>query len=74
MDCFLYHDELFLSGFLLLIESSSFVPRAINCNKEDLTTMLSLTQDDDHQSSDVLLSIFYFGRVDRRVAKVNKDR
>ena len=47
----------FSSGFILLTEPSSCVPGDINCNKEDLTIMSSLTQDDDNQSSDVLLYI-----------------
>ena len=72
--CFVYHGQLFLPGFLLLTEPSSCVPGAINCNKEDLTIMSSLTQDDDHQSSDVLLSIWMCNKVDMRGAKENKER
>ena len=35
--------------------------------------MSSLTQDDDHQSSNVLLSIWECDKVDRRVSKGNKQ-
>ena len=53
-----YHGHMFLPVFILLTEPSSCVSGAINCNKEDLTIMPSVTQDDDHQISDVLLSIW----------------
>ena len=66
------HGQLFLPGFLLLIEPYSLVSGAIKCNKEYLTTMSSLTQDNDHQSSDVLLLIWECDRVERRVEKRNK--
>ena len=36
--------------------------------------MSSVTQDDVNQSSDVLVSIWECGKVDRRGAKGNKDR
>ena len=36
--------------------------------------MASLTQDDDHKSSDVFLSIFECDKVDRRGANGNKER
>ena len=49
------HGQLFLPGFLLLTEPSSCVSGDINHNKEYLTIMSSITQDDDHKSSDVLL-------------------
>ena len=49
--CCVYRGQLFLTGFILLIEPSSCVKGAINCNKEDLTIMSSHTQDDDHQFS-----------------------
>ena len=65
---------MFLPGFILLTEPSSCSPGYINCNKKDLTTISSLTQDDDNQISDVLLSIFYYDKVDRRLAKGIKDR
>ena len=63
-----YHGQLFLNGFLLLTEPSYFVPVAINYNKEDLEIMSSLTQDDDHKSSDFLLSVWECDKVDRRGA------
>ena len=55
--CCVYHGQLSLPEFLLLTETSLCVPGDINCNKEDMTIMSSVTQDDDDQSSDVLLSI-----------------
>ena len=67
--CCVYHGQLFLPEFLLLTEPSSFVPGNINCNKEDMKIMSSITQDADHQSSDVLLSIWERNKVDRRGAK-----
>ena len=70
--CCVYHCELFLTGLLLLTEPYSCVPGAINCNKEDLKIMPSLTQDDYHQSSDVLLSLLVCDMVDRREAKGDK--
>ena len=72
--CCVYHGELFIPGFTLLPKSYSCVPGAINCNKEDIKIMSSLTQDDDHQSSDVLLSIWMCNKVDMRGAKENKER
>ena len=65
--CCVYHVQLFLPGFILLTEPSSCVKGAINCNKEDLEIMSSLTQYDDHQSRDVLLSIWDCDKVDMRV-------
>ena len=55
--CCVYQGQLFLPGFFLLTEPYYCVPWAIKYNKEDLKIMSSVTQDDDHQSSDVLLSI-----------------
>ena len=72
--CCVYHGELFLTGFLLLTEPYSCVTGAINCNKEDMTIMSSINQDDDHQISDVLLSIWDYDKIDRRAAKGNKER
>ena len=72
--CCVYHGQLSLTIFLLLIETSSYVPGVINCNKEDTKIMPSITQDDDHQSSDVLLCIWECDKVDRRGAKGNKER
>ena len=72
--CCVYRGQLFLPGFLLLIEPSSFVPGDINCNKEDLKIISSVTQDYDHQSSDVLLSMCYCDKFDRRGAKGNNER
>ena len=56
--CCIYRSDIFPPCFLLLIEPSYCVPGAINCNKEDITIMSSLTQDYDSQSSDDLLSIW----------------
>ena len=70
--CCVYHSQLFLPGFILLTEPSSCVPGALNFNKEDLKIMSSITQDDHHQSTDVLLSIWEFDEVDKRGAKWNK--
>ena len=72
--CCVYHGQLFLPNFLLLTETYSCVPRDIKCNKEDLTIMTSLTQDYDHQRSDVLIQFWDCDKVYRRVAKGNKDR
>ena len=72
--CCVYHAQLFLPGFILLIEPSYCVPGAINCNKEDLTIISSVTQYDGHQSSDVLLYIWEFDKVGIRGAKGNKER
>ena len=72
--CCVYHGQLFLPVFLLLTEPSYCVPGDINCNKEDLKIMSSVTQDDDHQSSNVILSIWEYDKVYRRGAKGNKDR
>ena len=65
---------MFFPGFLLLTETSYCVTVDINCNKEDLTIMSSVTQYDDHQSSDVILLILECDKVDRRVSKGNKER
>ena len=62
--CCVYCGQLFLPGFLLLTEPTFSVPGVINCNKEDLTIMSSLTQYDYHQSSNVLL---LFGSVIRLI-------
>ena len=70
--CCVSHGQLFLPGFLLLIEPYYCVTGAINYNKEDLKIMSSLTQDDDHQRSDVILSIWGCDKVDRRGLKGNK--
>ena len=56
--CCVYTNEIFLPIFILLTEPSSCVTVNINYNKEDLKIMSSLTHDDGHQSSDVLLSIW----------------
>ena len=71
--CCVYHSQLFLRGFLLLTEPSSCVPGDINCNKEDLTIVSSVTQYDDHQSSDFLLLVRKCDKVDRRGEKGNKE-
>ena len=71
--CFVYHSQLFLPGFIVPKEPSSCVTGAINCNKEDLTIISSATQYDDHQSSDVLLSIWECDKVDKRGSKDNKE-
>ena len=71
--CRVYHRKLFLPGFLLPKEPSSCVTGDINYNKEDLKIMSSLTQNDDHQSSDVLFLIWECDNVDRRVSKGNKE-
>ena len=62
--CCVYHGQLFLPGFLLLTETSSCVPGASNCNKEDMTIMSSVTQDDIIKT--VMLS-FRFGSVTRLI-------
>ena len=72
--CCVYHGQLFIPGFLLLTESSSCVPGDINCNKEDMTIIPCVTQYDDSQSSDVLISVWGCDKVDRRLAKANKER
>ena len=65
MDYFcVYHNHMFLPGFLLLIETSYCVPGAINCNKEDVKMMSSIIQDYDHQSSGFS---FWFGGVIRLI-------
>ena len=69
--CFIYHGQLFLPGFIPLTESSSCVPGAINCNKENMTIMSSFIQYYDHKVSDVLLSILGCDKFDRRGAKGN---
>ena len=65
---------MFLPRFLLLTEPYSCFPGDINCNKEDLTIMPRVTQDDDHQSSDVIIYIWECVKGNRRVAKGNKER
>ena len=65
---------MFLPGFLLLTDPYSCVPGDINCNKEDMKTMSSLNQDDDNQSSDVILYIWEYDKVDRKGANLNKER
>ena len=65
---------MFLPSFLLLKESSSCVTGAIKCNKEDMKIMSSVTQDYDHQRSDVLLYIWERAKVDNREEKGNKER
>ena len=72
--CCVSRGQLFLTGFILLMEPSSCVPGYINCNKEDMKIMSSLTQDNYHQSSNVFLSIWGYNKVDSRVAKGNKER
>ena len=63
----------FFPSFLLLPESFYCVPGAINCNKDDLKIMSNFTQDDDHQSSNVLLSVWECDKFDRKGAKGNKE-
>ena len=72
--CCVYHSHLFIPSFLLPTEPSYCSTGDINWNKEDLKIMSSLTQDDDHQISYVLLSIWECDKVNRRGAKVNKER
>ena len=72
--CCVYDGQLFLPVFILLPEPYSCFPGVTNCNKKDLTIMSSVTQDDDNQSSDALLSIWECDKVDRRGSKGNKDR
>ena len=71
--CCVYHGHNFLPGFILLTEPCSCVPGSINCNKEDMAIMSSVTQDDDNQSSDVILLIWECDRVDIRVSNGNKE-
>ena len=61
------------SWIFLLTEPYYCVTGAINFNKEDLTIMSGVTQDDDHQRSDVILSIWECDKVDRRGEKDNKE-
>ena len=70
--CCVFTDELFLPGFILLTETSSCVPGAINCNKENLKTFSSLNKDHDHQKSDVILLIWECDKFDRRGSKGDK--
>ena len=70
--CCVYLGQLFLPGFILLTETSSCVPGSINWNKEDLTIISSLTQYDDNQISDVILSIWGCDKVDRSISKGNR--
>ena len=72
--CCVYHGLNFLPGFILLTEPSSCVTGAINDKKEDMKIMSSVTQDNDHQSSNVLLYIWECEKVDRRGSKGNKER
>ena len=72
--CFVYHGHLFLPGFFLLAEPYYCGLGASNYNKEYLTIMSSVTQDNDHQIIDVLLLIWECEKVDRRGAKGNKER
>ena len=72
--CCVSRGQLFLTGFILLIEPSYCVPGAIKCNKQYLIIVSSLTQDNYHQSSDVLLSILECDKVHRILAKGNKER
>ena len=72
--CCVYCGRMFLPGFLLLTETSSCVPGDINQNKEDLTIMSIFTQDEDHQSSGVLLLIWEYDKVGRRGSRGNKER
>ena len=60
--CFVYNGELFLPGFLLLTETSSCVPGAINCNKEDMTIMPCVKRiaGESHESFDVSGEILKF--------------
>ena len=72
--CCVYHGQLFLPSFLILTQTYSCVSEAINCNKENLKIIPSVTQDDDHQISNVLISIWDCDKVDRREANRNKKR
>ena len=63
-----WHAHCYLNGEWLIVVYTM----DINCNNEDLKTMSSLTQDDDHQISDVLFLIWECDKVDRRGAKGNK--
>ena len=65
---------MFLPGFILLKEYYSCVPGDINRNKDYMIIMSSVTQDDDYQSSDVILLIWESEKVDRRGSKGNKER
>ena len=67
--CCVYHGQLFLPIFLLLTEPYYSVTGAIKFNKEDLTIISSLNQYDDHQISDVILSIWECDKVDRSGAR-----
>ena len=69
--CCVYHGQLFLPSFLLLTESSFCAPGDINYNKEALTIMSIVTQDDDHQIRDFLLLIWECDNVGRMGAKGN---
>ena len=71
--CCVSHGQPFIPGFILLIEPSYCVTGSINCEKEDLTTMSSITKDDDHQISAVILSTWWCDKVDRRGEKGNKE-
>ena len=72
--CCIYHGHMFLTDFILLPEHYSCAPGAINCNKEYMKIMSSVTQDYDNKNSDVLLSILECDKVDRRGEKGNKER
>ena len=71
--CCVYHGQMFLHVFLLLPEYSSCIPGSVNCKKYDLTIISSVTQDNDHQSSNFIIYIWECDKVDRRGAKGNKD-
>ena len=71
--CCVYHSQILFPGFLLLIEPFSLCSRRYQLHKEYLTIMSSLTQDDGHQSSDVLLSVWECNKFDRRGKKGNKE-
>ena len=69
-----YQSQLFFPVFLLLTEAYFCIPGDINCNKEDMMIMSSVTQDDDDQISNVLLSIRECDKVNSRGEKGNKER
>ena len=65
---------MFIYGFLILTETSDCVPVDINCNKEDMTIMSGLTQDDSEKISGDHLSILYCDNFYKRGSKWNKER
>ena len=72
--CCLYHGCMIINRFILLTELSSCVPGSINYNKEDMTIISRVTQYDDYQSSDILLSVWGCDNFDRRGERGNKEQ